>query len=95
MSFFSALAVLTKSSQDGWISRVLTGAGIAIGSYAANRFLLDDYINRYVSSLSGFSGFGATLMHMSGFDIYIQSVLTALVIAMSQNSAHLFLKAKK
>ncbi|MFR9678274.1 hypothetical protein [Acinetobacter sp. SEK570] len=95
MSFWSSLAVVTKSSQDGWLSRILTGAGISIGSYAAHRFLLDQYINDYISKLSGVSGFGANLIHMSGLDIFMQIILTALIIAMAQNSSQLYFKAKR
>ncbi|MBJ8424376.1 DUF2523 family protein [Acinetobacter guillouiae] len=92
MSFWSALASVTKSSQDGWLSRVLTGAGITLASYSIHKFYLEQYISDFISSLGGISGFGASLIHMSGIDIYIQSVLTALVIAMAQNSQQLFLK---
>ena len=95
MSFWSSLASVTKSSQDGWLSRVLTGAGITLASYSAHKFVLDQYISDFVSSLGGVSGFGASLIHMSGLDIYIQTVLTALVIAMAQNSSQLFLTQGK
>ncbi|MEC8125044.1 MAG: DUF2523 family protein [Pseudomonadota bacterium] len=91
MSFWSSLASITKSSQDGWLSRVLTGAGISLASYTAHRFVLEQYINDFIASLSGISAFGASLIHMSGLDIYMQIVLTALVIAMAQNSSKLFL----
>lgn len=94
MSLWSALASVTKSSQDGWLSRVLTGAGISVASYAVHSLLLEQYINDYINSLSGVSGFGANLIHMSGLDIYMQIVLTALIIAMAQNSSQLFLKAR-
>lgn len=94
MSFWSSLAVITKSSQDGWLSRVLTGAGIALGSYASHKFFLEDYISDFIASLSGISGFGANLIHMSGLDIFIQTILTAILIAMTQNSAQIFFKAK-
>lgn len=92
MSFWSSLATFTKSSQDGWLSRILTGAGIAVASYSAHRFVLSDHIDTFIASLSGVSGFGASLIHMSGLDIYMQTILTALVIAMAQNSSQLFLK---
>jgi len=92
MSFWSTLATFTKSSQDGWLSRVLTGAGIAVASYSAHRFVLSDHIDSYIASLSGVNGFGASLIHMSGLDIYMQTILTALVVCMAQNSSQLFLK---
>jgi len=91
MSFWSSLASFTKSSQDGWLSRVLTGAGISLASYTAHRFVLEQYITDFISSLNGISSFGASLIHMSGLDIYMQIVLTALIIAMAQNSSKLFL----
>ncbi|MEG2359073.1 hypothetical protein [Acinetobacter sp.] len=94
MSFWSVLASATKSSQSGWLSRVLTGAGISLASYSIHTFYLEDYIQTFISSLNGTSAFGASLIHMSGLDIYMQTVLTALVIAMAQNSSQLFLKAR-
>ncbi len=94
MSFWSSLAVVTKSSQDGWLSRVLTGAGITIASYSAHKFILEDYIQQFITTLSGVSSFGATLIHMSGLDIFMQTILTAIMIAMAQNSSQLYFKAK-
>jgi len=94
MSFWSALASVTKSTQDGWLSRVLTGAGISLASYSLHTFVLKDYIQNYIASLNGINSFGANLIHMSGLDIYMQTVLTALIIAMAQNSSQLFFKAK-
>ena len=94
MSFWSSLAVVTKSSQDGWLSRVLTGAGITIASYSAHKFILEDYIQQFISTLSGVNSFGATLIHMSGLDIFMQTILTAIMIAMAQNSSQLYFKAK-
>lgn len=95
MSFWSSLASVTKSSQSGWLSRVLTGAGISLASYSMHRFVLEEHINNYIASLNGISGFGASLIHMSGLDLYMQAVLTALVIAMAQNSSSLFLTQGK
>lgn len=92
MSFWSALASVTKSSQDGFLSRVLTGAGISLASYTAHTLFLEQYIDSYISSLKGISSFGANLIHMSGLDLYMQIVLTAIMIAMAQNSSQLFFK---
>lgn len=92
MGLASILATVTKSSQDGFISRALQGAGIAFASYSINRFYLEDYINQYIASLNGTSAFGASLIHMSSLDIYMQTVLTAILIAMAQNSSQIFLK---
>lgn len=95
MSFWSSLASVTKSSQSGWLSRVLTGAGISVASYSANRFFLQGYIDDFVANTHSLGGFGASLIHMSGIDIFMQTILTAVMIAMAQNSSKLFLKSAK
>lgn len=92
MGLASILASVTKSSQEGFISRALTGAGITVASYAVNKLYLEDYINQYIASLNGTSAFGASLLHMSGVDVFMQTILTATLIAMAQNSSQLFLK---
>jgi len=77
----------------GALARVLLGAGLALGTYAALSAMLDNMLALLTSELDAVSGGFAALLWIAGVGDALSIVGSALVAVAAINSARVFLGA--
>lgn len=87
----SLISVL-KSLQNGWLKRVLTGAGLTLGTSAINLTALNFIIERFKSDLNGVPSELFGLASLAGIDVAISITLGAIVTRHALSSTKLTLK---
>lgn len=89
------LQKLFESQQQGFLKRVLAGAGLTLGTTAVTTTLIQSYISKIQSDLSSINGELLAILHISNIDYALSIVLSAILSRAVMNSAGVTLKKKE
>lgn len=91
MAFWSKLSGLFESSQKGFLKTVLMGAGVSLTTAAVSMTAFNVAYQAFKHSIDSIPANLLALAHLSGFDIAITIILTAVVTRMTLNASNLTL----
>lgn len=75
------------------LHRILTGAGLTLGTSAVSVVVLDNLIQKTRQHLNGISDLGMAMIDLSGTDTAISLIISAIMTRMAIDKATIFLKA--
>lgn len=76
------------------LHRILTGAGLTLGTASVSLVVVQDLIDYTRSNLSGISDFGAAMIDLSGTDVALSLTVSAILTRMTIERGALFLMQK-
>lgn len=85
MNFSGILTKVIESGTRGGLKNVLLGAGLTLASNGAFMLIVNQYIDTLRGQVGGLSADLAGLIHLTGGDIAISIVLSAIVTRLSLN----------
>lgn len=79
------LTTIIESGTKGSLKNILTGAGLTLASNAVFMTIVNQYISKLRGQVGGLSADLASLIHLTGGDIAISIVLSAIVTRLALN----------
>lgn len=95
MGLFANISKILDSAESGFIKKALTGAGITVFSNTVMLTLFDTFLDQFKNNLGQINSPVLALLHMSGIDIALSIVLSAIATRMALNSSGFKLGFKK
>lgn len=87
-----SLSSILQSVQKGTLKNILTGAGVALTTSSISYLAFQQAVNAVKNQAYGLPGDLISLLHIAGFDIFLTTILTAVVTLLTLNSGNLVLK---
>lgn len=87
-----SLSSLLMDLQKGQLKRMLTGAGLALGTSSVSYLAFQQAVNAVKNQAYGIGGDLLAILHIAGFDIFLSTILAAIVTRISLNAGSLTLK---
>lgn len=75
------------------LHRVLTGAGLTLGTASVSVVVIQDLIDRTRQHLNGVSDFGLAIIDLSGTDVALSLSISAILTRLAIERAMVFLRA--
>ncbi len=76
------------------LHRILTGAGLTLGTASISLVVVQDLITYTRANLGGVSDFGAAMIDLSGTDVALSLTVSAIITRMTIERGALFLMQK-
>ena len=90
-NFSSLLTSVIQFSSKGFVKNSLTGAGLGLGSYVLLRELYDQFLSYLQSNFANLSTIFYAI-NLSGLDVALSIVISAVGIRIYLNSQQVFLR---
>ena len=90
-NFSSLLTSVIQFSSKGFVKNSLTGAGLGVGSYVLLRELYDQFLSYLQSNFANLSTIFYAI-NLSGLDVALSIVISAVGIRIYLNSQQVFLR---
>lgn len=95
MGFFSGLSKVLDSAESGFIKKALTGAGMTVLSNTVLLTLFNVFLDQFRDHLGNINSPVLALLHMSGVDLALSIVLSAIATRMALDSTGFKLGLKR
>lgn len=86
MGLMSNLSKMLDSAESGFIKKALTGAGMTVISNTVLLTLFNVFLDQFRDQLGNINSPVLALLHMSGIDIALSIVLSAIATRMALDS---------
>lgn len=87
-----SLASILQGVQKGFLKDILTGAGVSLVTSSAVYLAFQAAVNELKQATYGIAGDILMILHISGFDIFMSSILAALATYLTISATRLSLE---